>query len=294
MTKKLEEKVCSKCLKAKKKNEYYMSSSDYLYADRKLGICKSCIWKLVDFDNKQSLIKMLREINKPFLQDMYLSAKNSNRENKTGEYMRLIGMRQNRDLDFQDSNFGEDENEQIKRVENVVTSEKTDDELKELIKTWGNGYSKEEYLYLQNEYETLLNSYESDSYVTQMLFQEAAQQRLTIKQNREKGQTVDKDLKTLQDLLGSANIKPTQETGANATEQQTFGTLIKKFEDEHPIPEPNPEWDDVDGIKKYIDVFFKGHLMRMLGKKNDKQKDYDEEIDKYTVYPPTYEVDDHE
>jgi len=287
-------KVCSKCKKDKKLIEYYMSSSTLIHSDGCISICKQCLWKLIDFEDKASLLKILAEINRPFLQDMYVSARNSDRQNKTGEYMRLLGMKQNRELTFRDSILGEEEDIQIKRVETDVKliSDRTDDEVKEIIGFWGNGYSMDDYLFLQKEYETLLNSYESDSYAIQMLFQEVSHQRLSIKHKREKGEGVDKELKTLQDLLTSSNIKPVQETGAQATEQQTFGTLIKKFEEERPIPEPDEEWKDVNGIRKYIDVWFKGHLMRMLGKENDTENEYKEEVEQYTVKPPTYEGDD--
>jgi hypothetical protein len=123
----------------------------------------------------------------------------------------------------------------------------------------------------------------------ELLFQEAAQQRLTIKKRREKGDSVDKELKTLQDLLGSANIKPAQETGANAVEQATFGTLIKKYENEKPIPTPDEQWKDVDGIKKYINVWFLGHLCKMMGINNEQSTAYDKEINKYKVEAPQFE-----
>ena len=70
-----------------------------------------------------------------------------------------------------------------------------------------------------------------------------------------------------------------------ASEQVTFGTLIKKFENEKPIPEPLPEWMDADWIRKYVVVWFFGNLCRMMGKENPYQEEYDEEMAKYTVDP---------
>ena len=40
------------------------------------------------------------------------------------------------------------------------------------------------------------------------------------------------------------------------------------FENEDPIPEVNPEWKDVDGIVKLFNIYFLGHLSKMLGIKN--------------------------
>ena len=44
-----------------------------------------------------------------------------------------------------------------------------------------------------------------------------------------------------------------------------FGTLIDKWENTRPIPEIDEELKDVDNIGVYLDVFFKGHLAKMMG-----------------------------
>ena len=66
----------------------------------------------------------------------------------------------------------------------------------------------------------------------------------------------------------------------------TFGTLIKKWENEEPIPEPDPEWADVDGIGKYIRIWFLGHLCKMLGIENEFSKEYEAEMAKFRVELP--------
>ena len=99
-------------------------------------------------------------------------------------------------------------------------------------------------------------------------------------------------MKTFQDLLGSANIKPTQTNDNALADQNTFGTLIQKWEVEKPIPEPDPEWKDIDGIIKYISIWFLGHLCKMMGIKNSYSKLYEDEMLKYRVQKPQYEEDD--
>lgn len=283
--KKHETKVCSKCEKDKRLTEYYVSASDLIHTDGKLGICTLCLISIVEFDNKGSVIATMRGINRPFLIDMYNSALKSNSPVLFREYMRLIAMPQNRFLDFGGSIFGGKGETQFdtENPSEDIQINITDDEMDYLIEFWGRGFSTEEYEFLQLEYERYLDSYEVDSRALEVIFQEASHQRLAIKRLREKGQSADKELKTLQDLLGTANVKPNQETGADATDQASFGTLIKQFENEHPIPEPSPEWKDVDGIKKYINVWFLGHLSRMMGIKNDNVTEYNSEIEKYAV-----------
>ena len=73
-----------------------------------------------------------------------------------------------------------------------------------------------------------------------------------------------------------------QETGANATEQATFGTLIKKWENEEPIPDPLPEWKEKD-IFEYVKIWFLRHLSKMLNLNNPYQEDYEKELKEYEV-----------
>ena len=68
-----------------------------------------------------------------------------------------------------------------------------------------------------------------------------------------------------------------------ASEQVTFGTLIKKYENEEPIPEPLESWTNADWIRKYVVVWFLGHMCKMMGINNPYADEYEEEIKKYTV-----------
>lgn len=290
-TKQADKITCLKCGKAKATHNYYVNSNP-LFATDKLHVCKGCI---IDFIGKKDSagftdrIKLvLALMNKPFIEEIFESS-----ERDWGKYIpQLSSLPNYKGKSFSDSSFSPSSTISVTNIETL--GHITDEELKELELMWGRGFEVDDYLFLENQYETLLNSYECESYAQEMLFQEIAHQRLAIKKNREASKPTDKEMKTLQDLLGSSNIKPVQETGANAAEQATFGTLIKKYENERPVPEPDPAWADVDGIKKYISIWFLGHLCRMLGINNDYSKMYDNEIAKFKVEAPEYEQEDDE
>ena len=93
-------------------------------------------------------------------------------------------------------------------------------------------------------------------------------------------------IKTLQELMSTAKIQPRQKDSAALTEQNTFGTLIRQWENERPIPEPAPEWRDVDNIKRYIGAYFLGHLCKMFKIDNEWSQIYEEEMAQYTVERP--------
>lgn len=62
-------------------------------------------------------------------------------------------------------------------------------------------------------------------------------------------------------------------------------------EEEKPIPEPDEDFKDVDKVGLYVDVFFKGHLSKMMGLKNAFSSLYEKFMAKYTVKKPEYEED---
>lgn len=279
-----DQKICSKCKVVKHEREYYMASSTLIHADGKLGVCKECLNSITDFQDRRSVIQSMRLIDRPFLSETYHRVRKMDIDNHLGIYMRSLGVPSYKYMNFGDSQFdmqdGIDFDEIDKEKENIDI---TEEEYEYLIDFWGRGFTLDEYEFLHTEYEKFVNDYEVDSRAIEILLQEASYQRLEIKKKREQGKPVTQDLKALQSLFTDANIKPTQETGANATDQATFGTLIRQFENEHPIPEPEEEWKDVDGVRKYMRVWFLGHLSRMLGLDNKYADEYEQEIKEHGV-----------
>lgn len=280
---------CTCCGDSKKMNSsnFYKSYSAVYKStvENRMTICKDCVLKLAEEFKERfsSQIKGLYELCK--LLDIYYEkslyeaalgqAEKSNSNVYQIYFQKVLSLPQYRNKTFIDSEY-------FVKIENENDSE--DDEYRDMCEFWGSGgYSQEDYEFLDNEYRKLVDGYDVDSQAQIILFQEICYQRLDIKRKRENGSSVDKELRTLQDLLGSANIKPAQESASMASEQVTFGTLIKKFENEKPIPEPLPEWMSADWIRKYVVTFFFGNLARMMGKENPFKEEYEKEMSKYTV-----------
>lgn len=294
----MENITCTCCKKSKKQTEYYYSGSHFHKGTGKLHVCKPCIWDQVgenvnDFDLIKSTLRM---IDRPFLSELWKASeeevkKSNNNLFKT--YMKNLAMRQYKDLNWDDGDKVVEASEVYVALETDEDIENvTEDDFKKLTHFFGKGLSKEDYIWLQAEFQDFVNRYECDSKGMELLIKQICLTQLDIEKRRAANEKVDAQLKTLQDLLGSSNLKPVQETGANAVEQESFGTLIKKFENEKPIPEPDPKWADVDKIGKYIRVFFLGHLTRMLGIKNEYEDEYWDEINQLTVEEPLNEIDE--
>ena len=161
---------------------------------------------------------------------------------------------------------------------------------KKITKKWGAGYRPCDYEFLEEQEADWRTHVECKTKAQAELIRNICFAQLNIRRAQMSGNSkeVADAMKTFQDLLGSANLKPAQQNDNALADQNTFGTLIKKWEDEDPIPDPDPEWEDVDGIKKLVRTFFLGHLCKALHVKNDMAEEYDREMKKHTVYKPTY------
>jgi hypothetical protein len=293
--------ICTSCGNEKDINrEFYSSNSPFHKHTGKLHVCKQCFWNFIGEDIEKLKLS-LRMIDKPFIVELLRSSRTEAEENGKNViklYMKNVGMPQYKTFTWDDSDFDSHKKSQtISKPDDETTIEEnveqlSSEEIRHMKSFWGKGYEIEDLIWLQTEYEDWVNRYECDSKGMETLIQEICKQQLDINLRRSNGEKVDQQLKTLQDLLGSSNLKPVQETGANAVEQETFGTLIKKFEKDKPIPEPDPMWRDVDGIGKYIRTFFFGHMAKAIGVENKFQSEYEEEFAKHTVSQEDYDDGD--
>ena len=175
--------------------------------------------------------------------------------------------------------------EELKQDKEIKVSQKT-------IKFFGLGYTPEQYRFLQDQYDDWTHRHECRTKSQEEVFKNLCIAQLNIQIAQQTGGKVKDAMDSFQNLLGTANLKPCQTNENALADQNTFGTLIKKWENEKPISEPDPEWKDVDGIARYIHIYFLGHLCKMMGIKNSYSRMYDEEMEKYRVEKPEYEGDD--
>lgn len=294
---------CSHCSEWKRVVSFYGSS------DCPDGIehyaCKECILDectdidkktKIRTDNREKTISTFKKLNWYFDEKTYNKQLNSLAE-ATGEKIRstavqqwivmLKSLPQYEDKKFSDSEFEIEDIEQYNSPENVKIIQKT---LKKAKKRFGN-YNNEDLMFLENEYQDWVTRYPCENKSQELLFKRICFKELEIDKAQKDGKDTKELDATLQNLMGSLNIKPSQKTSNTLTDNLTFGQLIDKWEQEKPIPEPDEEFKDVDKIGLYIDVFFKGHLSKMMGLKNAFSPIYEKFMSKYTVTKPQYDED---
>lgn len=160
----------------------------------------------------------------------------------------------------------------------------------ELKRKWGNAHTGPEYAFLEEEYNGWV-SYLGWTEKPQLeLIKGLCWAQLDIRKcgvgNTDKRSAA---LKAYQDLLGTCNLKPSQNMVGDKN-VDPLGVMIKKFETEKPIGEPLPEFQDVDNVRKYFNTWMLGGLGKALKIKNPNTKLYDEaveEMKRYTVSPET-------
>lgn len=159
-------------------------------------------------------------------------------------------------------------------------------------KLFGAGFEREDYIFLYNEYMDWTSRHECDTKSKEELIKQICFVQLDLlKANRAGHDTKDLN-KTLTTLMDAAKLQPKQNSGDTTAQNQTLGTLIDKWENTRPIPECDEELKDVDNIARYINVFFKGHLSKMMGLKNGFSNMYEKFMKKYTVDKPEYDADE--
>ena len=283
---------------------------DNFYSDSRFAIgvypeCKKCILAEVEQRTKTnpkpnmtkaSVQKMLQKMDLPYYDSLYEtvcdSASNAINEcNRKNPFLAMLvalkSLPQYRGKTWQDSDF--DVTDTVPQEEDVRMNSRT---LRNGRKRFGGGYSNEDLMFIENEYQDWVARHECQTKAQEELFKNLAVNRLERKQAVKEGKSTKDIDKTFQELLAAQNIQPRQ-TGMDAfADAQTMGTLLEKWEETRPLPEIDPALKDVDGIGKIIDTFFRGHLCKLLGIKNSLTHLYERFMSKYTVKRPEYTEED--
>ena len=279
--------------------------TDKKYASGVFPICKKCVMEMAcDFDKKEKTytdnfdktIRVLEMMDLPYIDTLYKSLEKNNQEAAPGErykrstvfsaYITTIKSLPNwRNKTWKDSEFPSDystEEDQINENSRI---------LKQAKKRFGEDYTPQELMFLESEYQDWIKRYACENKAQEILFKRICFKELEIDKAQKNGKDTKELDKTLQDLMASLSVKPSQANSNALTEAKTFGQLIQKWEEEQPIPEPDEDFKSVNNIGLYIDVFFKGHMARMMNLKNAFSNTYEKFIKKYVVDKPQYDED---
>ena len=276
-----------------------------------IPVCKSCLEGLyIEYLSKYNKLNYLepeKEVTKRLcmMYNFYYSDKvfdsvmrsNGNKDCFITAYLRRITKYQYLKKDY-DSTIDEIRKDKNTKSEisnsDIDLDENIEDSVDEkTLELFGYGLgSKKDYEFLQNQFDDWTSRHECQTKAQEELFKNLCFKQLDILRARREGKDT-KDLdRSFQDYLGTLNLQPKQNVAETMADTQTFGTLIDKYENTRPLPEIDEELKDVDNIGLYINVFFKGHLAKMMGLKNGLSSLYTKFMKKYTVEKPEYSPDE--
>lgn len=296
-----EEYICAACGKPfKKLDGNFPASQSEIYAglEYHLPVCKKCLDKLYDHyciklgDEDEAIRRICMKFDIYYDQSLANASRKITKDrSRIHTYISRANLLQYKNRTY-DTTLEEEKTNTIDTIDELKDN-KNSKVTQTTIRFFGLGFSEDEYQWLQMQYKDWTARHECKTKAQEELFKNLCIAQLNIqKATQTTNGKIDAAMDTFQKLLGSANIKPTQTNDNALADQNTFGTLIQKWEVEKPIPEPDPEWKDVDGIIKYVSTWFLGHLCKMMGVKNSYSKLYENEMAKYRVDKPQYEDDD--
>jgi hypothetical protein len=163
---------------------------------------------------------------------------------------------------------------------------------KEIQDFWGYGFELALYADLDRRYKQWQAQYDEDGMTVsqQAIVKQICIAEATVARDTILGKDIAKTQGVLNNLYGSAGLKPKQQETQNSDAGvMPLGVAIRYWENTHPVPQPDEELADVDGLKRYIKTWYAGHMADSLALKDVEIPEYAEEIEQYTVTPPEFD-----
>lgn len=260
------------------RNYFKINYNDSVFEDDLYLVCHDCLKKSLDNEitGYKTFIRTLMILNRPFRLDEFKAVNND-----YFRYLKKVTAKTYKG-EFLDSDSIISKASLDTNADTVVSL--TPEELRECQLFWGIGdYTEDDYLFLMSTYEKYLNTYDVDSPTFESIIAQICQLDLDIKKKRILGADTTKETKLQLELMRNAGIAPSQEKESKNNDQQSFGMWVRRWENEMPVPEPLPQFRDVDGIAKYLENNFLSPMRKSLDLYDDKENQYQEHIDKYGI-----------
>lgn len=303
--------VCSKCGKgfSEARTNFYKCYADIYKGSGFLGICKNCVNELYSqyldecVEPRLATRAVCRKLGIYWSDDIFsIAVKKSTNDKLMQNYINQTNTVKYVGRSYDDTlreegtlfQFGVKTPDADVKVEEDGTVEISED----IIAFWGPGYLAKDYIDLEQRRKYWMSKYpqEQVDVGTEALIRQICNLEIDINKQRAADKPIDKSVNSLNTLLGSLNLKPVQNNAdpADADGKTPYGVWIRKLEDSRPVPDVDPELKDVDGLIRYIDVWYRGHAAKTFNIKNGYSEMYDKAMDELRVEYPEYEDEDDE
>ena len=299
--------TCFYCGREYVETNFYKTYSEFYSNMGKVPYCKQCVENLYQkyFEkytndgcqspDRKAVQRLCMILDVYYKDDIFNSAIESAKSRGTnisamGAYINMIQLIQYKNKSYENTIY---ETEQENLAMSAIAGSSDEITVDEnTVNFFGRGFADDDYVFLKEQYNDWTARHECNTKAQEEVFKRICFKQLEILKATRRGEDTKNLDDTFQKLLDTAKLQPKQNAGDTTADNQTFGTLIDKWENERPLPEIDEELKDVDKIGFYIDVFFKGHLAKMMGLKNGLSNLYNKFMKKYTVKKPEYDNDE--
>lgn len=275
---------CS-CCGGISKTKFYKSYSVLNKYRMMQAICKDCLIEIYkDLVNEyksedKALYRLCMLLDVYYDEKMVVTCKEKSKESGKDlplEYMPKLSLKQYANKSFIDSNKMELNEKKIAGNEDVKKEEKSTKKNKksvvtpEMIQRWGDNLEENDYLFLEERFKMMCDTYDNKNIANIWQYQEIALNYLQIQKLRalddEKSTaTAIKLMDSTSKMMNDCKMKSTQLDGSGDLDVNLPGIWAKRIQNEDPIPQAEGVFADVDRIQELFDNQFVKPMRRVLG-----------------------------
>lgn len=275
---------CS-CCGGISKTKFYKSYSALNKYRGMQAICKDCLIEIYkDLVNKyksedKALYRLCMLLDVYYDEKMVVTCKEKAKESGKDlplEYMPKLSLKQYANKSFIDSDKMElnekkiVENEDVKKEEKSTKKNKKSVVTPEMIQRWGENLEESDYLFLEERFKMMCDTYDNKNIANIWQYQEIALNYLQIQKLRalddEKSTaTAIKLMDSTSKMMNDCKMKSTQLDGSGDLDVNLPGIWAKRIQNEDPIPQAEGVFADVDRIQELFDNQFVKPMRRVLG-----------------------------
>lgn len=299
---------CARCGTAysRKKGYFPVSHSPMYRGAGYLPWCNECIDKMYEeyvreLGDKEAMRRMCMKMDLYWSESIYAMVERSAGTNsRIRNYIGKTNIIRYIDKTFDDTLREEAANaEPADRFQFPAQENEEDKEDKpstdpSIIEFWGQGFDHDFYMELERRYKDWTGGIDNLKQNERTLYKQICMQEVIIARDAAAGRPTDKSVNLLNTLLGSMNLKPSQqkEEADAELEKMPLGVGIQKWEFNRPLPETPKKNRDIRGTIKNITTWYLGHACKMVGLKNSYTRMYEEAMEELRVKRPEYDEED--
>lgn len=268
---------CTRCGSLLAKTQFYKSNSDLCKYSQKISICKECLNDLYEKYKKElksdikALYKLTMQLDIFFDEKLFETSKDKHIESNMSlpiYYFSKIGLSQYKGKTFGDSSMLDIWSKDKVEIKIEDKKDEKNKVTKEMIQRWGSTLDKDDYIFLNDKFESLCRSYDTSNPLSIWTYEEISRSYLDMRK-ADNPQERKQIYETISKMQSDCKMKASQvEDNAN----EVYSDFIKMVENEEPIPVAHGIFADVDNIKKYIIKWFVKPFARSLQLDDDSLK----------------------